>query len=377
MADLVKKIKIKKQDGTFTDYIPIGAEAQNINVDGESVAYKLNKKPYFFNTVADMKADTKLKTGDMVITLGYYEINDGKKAIYRIRVIENEDVIDNENIIPILNSNLIAEKIKYSGYELQEQINDINNKEGLYIGTFFEGDDYTGKLRLVTSKDGFNFAHINQDLNIDMRDPSIIFKNDKYYIAYTSGSENWDFKIATTNDLLNFTEHAINIGLGNYSKVWAPEWFEDTNGDLYLLVAAGNELATMELYISKCTDIENFTFTTPTQININNNDTGRIDPYIVKADNIYYLSYTTYVYTSSTVSGEKCKIYSSTDLINWTLVNDDIFPRYWTVEAVCITYQNNRFTIYADMQMVIMFIYKLMIYHKLIKHEKLVKVYLT
>ena len=32
MADLVKKIKIKKQDGTFTDYIPIGAEAQNINM---------------------------------------------------------------------------------------------------------------------------------------------------------------------------------------------------------------------------------------------------------------------------------------------------------------------------------------------------------
>lgn len=33
MADLIKKIKIKKQDGTFTDYIPIGAEADNINFD--------------------------------------------------------------------------------------------------------------------------------------------------------------------------------------------------------------------------------------------------------------------------------------------------------------------------------------------------------
>lgn len=30
MADLVKKIKIKKQDGTFTDYIPIGANAENV-----------------------------------------------------------------------------------------------------------------------------------------------------------------------------------------------------------------------------------------------------------------------------------------------------------------------------------------------------------
>ena len=36
MADLIKKIKIKKQDGTFTDYIPIGAEAQNVNMQNES-----------------------------------------------------------------------------------------------------------------------------------------------------------------------------------------------------------------------------------------------------------------------------------------------------------------------------------------------------
>ena len=45
MADLIKKIKIKKQDGTFTDYIPIGADAVNIETsDGESVELALNKK---------------------------------------------------------------------------------------------------------------------------------------------------------------------------------------------------------------------------------------------------------------------------------------------------------------------------------------------
>lgn len=84
MGDLIKKIKIKKQDGTFTDYIPIGAEAQNVDVDGESVTYKLNKKPYYYDTVADMKADTKLKAGDMAITLGYYEPNDGGGGEYKI-----------------------------------------------------------------------------------------------------------------------------------------------------------------------------------------------------------------------------------------------------------------------------------------------------
>ena len=31
--DRIKKLKIKKQDGTFTDYIPIGADAQNIDMN--------------------------------------------------------------------------------------------------------------------------------------------------------------------------------------------------------------------------------------------------------------------------------------------------------------------------------------------------------
>ena len=108
MADLIKKIKIKKQDGTFTDYIPIGADASNVNVDGESVQYKLNKKPYYYDTVADMKADTKLKAGDMVITLGYYEPNDGGRAEYKIL---NGDYISDNGSYHELDNNLFAKLI--------------------------------------------------------------------------------------------------------------------------------------------------------------------------------------------------------------------------------------------------------------------------
>lgn len=90
MASLIKKVKVMQQNGTFTDYIPIGAEAENINIDGESVEAKLGKKPYYYDTVADMKADTKLKTGDMVITLGYYNVNDGGGAEYKIKNTTNE-----------------------------------------------------------------------------------------------------------------------------------------------------------------------------------------------------------------------------------------------------------------------------------------------
>ena len=111
MADLIKKIKIKKQDGTFTDYIPIGAEASNVSTeDGLSVENKLKKKPYYFDTVVDMKAAKYLKNGDMVITSGYYYINDGGAGKYKIREKTETDVSDNGFIYEISGS-LVAELI--------------------------------------------------------------------------------------------------------------------------------------------------------------------------------------------------------------------------------------------------------------------------
>ena len=110
MADLIKKIKIKKQDGTFTDYIPIGAEAKNISTnDSDSVELKLSKKPYYYNNVADMKADTKLKIGNMVITLGYYEENDGGHGEYII--VDDDSLVDDGGSIHVLTNGLKAKLI--------------------------------------------------------------------------------------------------------------------------------------------------------------------------------------------------------------------------------------------------------------------------
>lgn len=110
MADLIKKIKIKKQDGTFTDYIPIGADAANVaTLDGESVQLKLNKKPYYYADVASMKADTKLKAGDMAITLGYYEANDGGGAEYQI--VNDSELVDDGGSVHNLNNGLKASLI--------------------------------------------------------------------------------------------------------------------------------------------------------------------------------------------------------------------------------------------------------------------------
>ena len=154
---VLRRVKLRTPDGTESIEYPLGVEAKNVEVaNQENLSQRLvridedlekneediaavselagtnkqniganeiridalerrsasvDKKPYYFNTVADMKAYQGLVEGDMAITLGYYEANDGGKALYKIRNTTNEDVIDNSFIIEMNDDTLIAELI--------------------------------------------------------------------------------------------------------------------------------------------------------------------------------------------------------------------------------------------------------------------------
>ena len=64
-----------------------------------------------FNNVAEMKAAENLVNGSKCSTLGYYEVNDGGNATYKVRTITNEDVVDEGSIIALNDDSLIAELI--------------------------------------------------------------------------------------------------------------------------------------------------------------------------------------------------------------------------------------------------------------------------
>lgn len=65
-----------------------------------------------YNTVSDLKNANNFVEGSIAKTLGFYSINDGGGATYKIRLATNEDTIDNSFIIELNNSNtLIAELI--------------------------------------------------------------------------------------------------------------------------------------------------------------------------------------------------------------------------------------------------------------------------
>ena len=64
-----------------------------------------------FDTVADMKLAENLVNGSKCTTLGYYSVNDGGGAYYKIRTITNDDVVDEMTIIAVYDDTLIAELI--------------------------------------------------------------------------------------------------------------------------------------------------------------------------------------------------------------------------------------------------------------------------
>lgn len=74
-------------------------------------AYLKLKTLLCFNTVDDMKNATNLIEGACIQTLGYYELNDGGQAKFKIEKINNSIVVDNFTIIPLKNPNLIARLI--------------------------------------------------------------------------------------------------------------------------------------------------------------------------------------------------------------------------------------------------------------------------
>ena len=127
---VLRRAKLRTPDGTESIEYPLGVEAENVEVaNQENLSQRLvridedleenkediaavnelagrnrqniganeiridvlerrsasiEQKPYYFDTVADMKTYQGLKVGDMAITLGYYEANDGGNATYII-----------------------------------------------------------------------------------------------------------------------------------------------------------------------------------------------------------------------------------------------------------------------------------------------------
>lgn len=114
-------IQLKEYVDNYFDNLDVQEEINNKLDDmaeqgqlADIISQYLNSTAVFgYDNVADMKVSENLVNGSYARTLGYYSKNDGGEALYKIRTITNDDVVDEKFIIEMGDGSddLVAELI--------------------------------------------------------------------------------------------------------------------------------------------------------------------------------------------------------------------------------------------------------------------------
>ena len=131
-----------------------------------------------FNTVTDMKSAENLVNGSTCKTLGFHELNDGGSALYKVRTITNQDVIDESTIIVLNDNTLIAELIIDK---------DMNVKQFGAYGDGVNADDTYINIAFTKITDGLYFPKgtylINNPITVNLVDNMYIKLDDNAKIT--------------------------------------------------------------------------------------------------------------------------------------------------------------------------------------------------
>lgn len=315
----------------------------------ELIGEYLNSKAITgFNTTSEMVSATNLIDGSICKTIGNNSINDGFGSFYKVREITESDNPDGYNLVTLDDETLVAEKI-------------INNNFNLnyYLGAFHRKySELDKRIYLFLSNDGINFSEIP---NIEIQgesssggaDPSILYDEESktFLIAYSNQDDDECFTILKSKDLINWSEHPISLTLPaniNGWNKWAPDLFRDENGNIKLIFSADKTQNgfDFENLITELTDIENLTFTSPYEIVISN-PTSIYDCSIVYFNELYYMVATDF---------NKILLYTSEDLTNFTLVNENLFENYYlgannerALEGCNLCIENGKLIVYSEL----------------------------
>ena len=205
-----KYIELKNFVDNYFDNLDVQEEINNkldqMVTDGtlpEIIASYLNSKAVFgFDSVESMKNSTNLINGSYAETLGYHTKNDGGNALYKIRNITNDDVVDNMFIIPLNNENLIAELIVDENVNVMQlgAYGNDNNDDTLIFNKAYEFCFKNNKIMYIP-KNTYKVSNINLK-SINIKCNGYINNSEKLIVgALSNGSTTTDINIYKCNDI--------------------------------------------------------------------------------------------------------------------------------------------------------------------------------
>ena len=171
MTDLIKQAKIKNPDEETSEYIPFGADAENVFLkSGKNLEEAIGgiKTNSYFNNLASLKNDTELKIGSVAETLGYYNAGDGGQGKY---YIVSSDYEADELTTYALASGLRAKLVARDG---------ISSKQ---IGFTSDGSVNSDKLNAILKYCGMNGIPFYIDSDIAIDNPIVITTDNVHIIG--------------------------------------------------------------------------------------------------------------------------------------------------------------------------------------------------
>jgi hypothetical protein len=239
-----------------------------------------------------------------------------------------------------------------------EQLNDIvplKDTDQVLLVSAFSG--LSGGLDLYYSKDAKKLIPINGSNSIikpalgTLRDPSMLYKNGVFYVAYTNQQPSGvGFTIAKSTDLKTWTEYYISVP-AQYTKCWAPEWFQDDDGSVYILLSlqtnnavendnTNTSIPYFKQYYMKLSNIDTLTFNAPVEM-IYSQVSNKIDSFIYKENGVYNC-FVKNEYSKTIEHYNKNTLETGT----WTYQRTITFPV--PVEGASIVKFNNKYYLYVD-----------------------------
>jgi hypothetical protein len=210
-----------------------------------------------------------------------------------------------------------------------------------YLFPTFKGDTVPEeKIWFLYSGDGINWMEVgcqySPSASIILRDPSILVRNGKYWMAITTGGDT--FKVVNSTDGIFWSDVATPSCTG----AGAPEWFIDDDDTVHIFCqSTADGGVTYSIYHLTPTDDTMVAWNPAVQVTGTGLPTWAIDPFMVKIGATYYLFVRTSgitVWSSSTIDSGYT-VYKTADWAGWGL---------WEEGVSIVQLANGKWRMYTD-----------------------------
>jgi len=204
---------------------------------------------------------------------------------------------------------------------------------GFSLAIYF--DEVGHHVHLYYSLDNTQtWTEITTDFTDYIRDPSITFYNNKFWIAGTSTGASTDLiPVYSSSDLTTWTK-IVDIdtsALGApYSYSWAPTWFIDADKSVHILFS-NNKNWMGEIYEMHPTNAAWTTWSNLVQVTGTSFPTIMIDPFLLLVDNTYYLFY------KDDDTDFICLATSSSPFSGYTVIHTGDWASWGQREGICVS----------------------------------------